>query len=91
MARRSFWDKFWRDERGHDVIWQRPNAFLITWAVCTVLNWFISSGLIERILGTVGFITLLIWAVLEVASGVNYFRRLVGLLVIILMLASRFL
>ena len=81
----TFWDKFWRDEYGRDVIWQRPNAFLITWFVCTVSKWFLHY----KILGWIATIAIIVWAVLEIYSGVNRFRRLLGVLVLILIIVNR--
>lgn len=85
----TFWDKFWRDEYGRDVIWQRPNAFLITWIVVTAVGLFLPYNHIKSVLGVIGTIAILIWAVLEIYSGVNGFRRLLGVLVLIAVVISR--
>lgn len=91
MARRSFWDKFWRDKNGEDVIWQRPNIFLITWFVCTVINLVLSYSFLKQALGLIGLVALFVWSLWEVTTGVNYFRRLLGLIVLVLLLAGRLL
>ena len=89
--KRSFWDKFWRDERGHDVIWQRPNKLLIIWFTASVINVILRGGVIENVLGWIGLIAILLWSALELAWGVNYFRRLLGFCVLVIVIFSRIL
>lgn len=81
MARgeRSLWDRIWRDRNGKVVIWQTPNAWLIGWAVLTTISLFL-SGANSDIFSVLGEVSLIIWALLEMAKGVNYFRRFLGLL-----------
>lgn len=71
-------DKFLRDKRGHIVIGQRPNLPIVVWAVCAVA----SRLLHNQTIGKIGSIALIIWAVLELGWGVNYFRRGLGLVVL---------
>lgn len=85
----TFWDKFWRDEYGRDVIWQRPNAFLLTWIVVTVLGLFMPYNEIKTTLGIIGTIAIIIWALWEMYSGVNRFRRLLGALVLLASIVGR--
>jgi hypothetical protein len=85
----TFWDRFWRDKNGRDVIWQRPNAFLTTWFAATVISWFIPHGILEQSLSIVGFVAIVIWAVLELLSGVNNFRRTLGFLVLVIAILNR--
>ena len=85
----SFWEKFWENDRGQTIIWQKPNIYLKTWAVCTVINIFLPIGWLDTILSYIGLIALIAWAALEVYSGVNYFRRVIGGLVLLILLFSR--
>jgi hypothetical protein len=84
----TFWDKFWRDEYGRDVIWQKPNVFLVTWFVSTFLTWFMPYNTLKRILLLVSLVAIIIWSCLEMYSGVNRFRRLLGLLVFIIVVIN---
>jgi hypothetical protein len=81
-VRHSAWDKFWKNPQGHVVIWQMPNIPLIGWAVLTVLS-LLTKGRLSDVLSWLSSASLIVWALLEVSKGVNYFRRLLGLLVLV--------
>ena len=81
VHRRSLWDKIWKDKKGSVVIWQNPNVFLIGWAVLTTLALFFPRRPGD-ILAAVGLGILIIWCLLEIFRGVNYFRRALGLAVL---------
>jgi len=83
---RSFSQKFWEDPQGNVVIWQKPNRFLLTWLIGTILTWVLPFGSLTKFIGLVTLIALIIWAVLEVYSGADYFRRLLGLLILLALL-----
>jgi len=78
----DLWDKFWKDADGHYVIWQRPNIWLIGWVVLTVISLFF-TGRMADILSGIGSAALIVWALLEVFKGDSYFRRLLGIVVLI--------
>ena len=83
MARRqSLWDRIWKDNNGNVVLWQTPNKAIWAWAACTVLSLFF-SGKVADIFGGIASIALIIWALLEIFCGVNYFRRALGLLILV--------
>lgn len=86
----DLWDKFWKDKDGNYVIYQRPNAFLITWLVLTVASLFAPRGVLESVFWWASLAVLAVWAVLEVVSGVNYFRRCLGAVVMILIVLAAF-
>ena len=91
MARKNqqtFDDKFWHDKHGRFVAWQKPNIFLWTWIGTTVFNILLPDGWLERGLGLLGGLSILVWAILELTRGVNYFRRTLGLCVLLLYAAS---
>lgn len=80
----SFFSKVFRDKNGRIVIFQVPNiplgVFIISWAIGKV-----TEGVIEQFFDVLGSIALLIFALLEIFQGVNYFRRALGLVVLILL------
>jgi hypothetical protein len=89
MARKqTFSDKFWQDRHGRFVVWQKPNVFLWVWIVATVFNIVLPDSTPERWLSTIGGLAILVWAVLELTRGVNYFRRTLGLCILLLFAAS---
>lgn len=81
------WDKIWRDRRGHIVIWQMPNAWLFGWAGLTTVSLFF-NGTVANVLSTIASASLVVWSLLEIFKGVNYFRRALGLVVLIMAFAS---
>ncbi len=83
----NLWDKIWRDKHGNVVIWQTPNAFLIAWVVLTIISLFLNNTA-ANIFSWLGMLAIIIWAVLEMAKGVNYFRKALGGVVFILIVIS---
>jgi hypothetical protein len=86
---RTFSQKFWEDKQGHFVVWQMPNVWLWTWAITLFLSWFAPYGFFQKTLGWVSLIALVIWAFREAVNGVNYFRRSIGVLVLVLLILVR--
>lgn len=82
--RRSFSDRFWNDKDGNFVMWQKPNAFLSTAFAAAVISLLLPASFVHTVVGKVGMVAILIWAVLETFRGVNYFRRTLGLCVLLL-------
>lgn len=78
----KIWDRFWKDDEGKVVIWQWPNIPLYAWAGLTFVS-LLFSGKFSDILSVAGTIALIYWSLLEMFKGVNYFRRLLGLLILI--------
>lgn len=79
---RNIWDKIWRDKSGRIVVWQTPNAPLIGWAVLTFASLLFSKGHISNALTWAGEASLIVWCLLEIFKGANYFRRALGLTVL---------
>jgi len=89
-SRRSAWqDKAFKDKNGRTTLWQSPNLALLTWAIAVVASKIITGGKPHQILVLVAFGAIFTWAWLEIFSGVNYFRRAVGLIVLILSIHAR--
>jgi len=84
------WDKFWRDHHGSVVIIQKPNIWLIAWLVLEIVSLFTASHRVEIICWWLASAALGVWAILETLQGVNYFRRLIGGIVALLVLLSVF-
>jgi hypothetical protein len=80
--------RFWRDADGRVVLGQRPNLPLIGWLFFTGLTRVLGAGHWRGGVGFAGSALLFTWAYLELTQGVNYFRRLVGLVVLAAVIAS---
>lgn len=85
--RRSLWDRTWKDKQGHVVLWQTPNPWLIGWAVLTTLSLFF-TGRTSDVISLTGSLVLVVWCLLEIFKGVNYYRRFLGLVVLMYALAA---
>jgi len=82
-------NKTFRDSEGNIVIAQPPNLPLIVWVVATGIEVIVKSGNIHTIADVIAFGSLFTWAWEELFQGVNYFRRALGLIVLIGAIALR--
>jgi hypothetical protein len=82
-------DKIFRDSNGNVVLAQAPNPPIIVWGVASLLTLIFTSGEIKVGLDAVAFGSLFTWAWEELFQGVNYFRRTLGLVVLIGIVASK--
>ena len=87
---RSFWDKFWKDKDGHIVIIQSPNIWIIVWFIFETISLLSSSKTVGNIGHVLAIVALGIWALFELFKGVNYFRRLLGLVFTLITILSIF-
>ena len=83
-------NRIWRDSDGKVVLWQMPNIWLVVWLVADVASFLLGHGKLESALHWIGSGALIIWALLEIFQGVNYFRRALGAIVLLATLASIF-
>lgn len=83
MMQNTLVDKTFRDNEGNIVIAQMPNLPLIVWIVTSLLTLVFTSGKINTLLDLVAYGSLFTWAWLELFQGVNYFRRALGLVVLV--------
>lgn len=72
-------ERFFQDKHGKLVIGQSPNAPILAWAILVVANLFLHNPHVAILQNTVLFA----WAYLELTEGVNYFRKLLGAVVLI--------
>jgi hypothetical protein len=85
----TLFDKIFRDSNGNIVIAQPPNLPIILWGVTALLKLVFTSGEINIALDAVSYGILFTWAWMELFQGVNYFRRGLGLIVLVGVIASR--
>jgi len=86
----TLFDKTFRDSEGNIVIAQPPNLPLLVGLTATVLTLIVKNGNIHTGIDAVAFGSLFTWAWLELFEGINYFRRALGLVVLIGIIVSRF-
>lgn len=85
----TLFDRTFRDETGAITIGQPPNLPLIIGLAATLINLLPTSGNVEAFLNALGYGALFTWAWMELFQGVNYFRRSLGLIVLLVLLISR--
>lgn len=87
----DLWDKFWKDKDGNVVVWQWPNVWLYIWLGITLVSFFFSPGsMTNTVLWYASLADLAVWAILEAWKGVNYFRKSVGAVVLLLIILAVF-
>lgn len=79
-----------RDSNGNIVIAQKPNPPLLIWLVATLSKLFFATGSVNTVLDIIAFTSLLVWSLLEIFQGVNYFRKGLGLIVLVVLIAFKF-
>ncbi len=86
----TLFDKTFRDDNGNIVIAQPPNPPIIVWGIASLLQ-LVFTGDVNTGLEVLAFGCLFTWGWLELFQGVNYFRRGLGLIVLIGVTGSRIL
>lgn len=81
---------FFKDSDGKVVLFQPPNFLLLGWIVFALLALFVGESNIKNGCEQLGKAFLFTWAYLEIKNGVNYFRKLLGLIVISMIILSFF-
>lgn len=86
---KNWFDRIFRDKDGKIVIGQPPNLPIIVWAIASVLKLIFTSGIIATGLEAIALIAIVFWSLAELFQGVNYFRRGLGLVVLIGTIVSK--
>lgn len=81
--------RFFSDRNGRTVIAQRPNAPLIAWAVAAAVAWVLPPGRAHDVVAFVASAFLFTWAWLELTDGDSPFRRVLGGVVLVAIVAPR--
>jgi hypothetical protein len=84
---KSFIDSCIKDDSGTVTLVQWPNGPLFVWLVTRFLI-VPRSGSYQTFFDYIAYGALFTWAWLEMTTGVNYFRRLLGVLVLAYLLKS---
>ena len=82
-------DKIFRDDKGDFVIAQPPNLPITIWFAASILKLVFPKGDLYTGLDFVAVASLTIWSFLEIFQGVNYFRKGLGVVVLIGLIASK--
>lgn len=85
----TLFNRTFRDSDGNIVIAQMPNLPILVWLAATLLELLVTTGNFHRGIDAVAFGSLFTWAWQELFQGVNYFRRSLGLVVLLGAIASK--
>lgn len=85
----TFFNQVFQDRDGKIVIAQMPNLPLVIWIAACLLQMIFSTGRLNMGLELIAFGSLFTWAWEEFFQGVNYFRRALGLIVLVGLVASK--
>ena len=83
-------ESLFKDVNGDIVLWQWPNIPLYGWIAFKVLSMLVPAGHLRVGMEQLSSAFLFTWAFLEITKGVNYFRRLLGVIVMITLILSFF-
>lgn len=83
-AIRRVYQKCFCDDQGNLTLAQVPNLSGSITIGCIVLGWIFNRGVIHGLAQAGAAMAGVWWAYLEVRYGVNYFRKVLGLFVLIL-------
>ncbi len=86
----SLLDLIFKDKKGHIVLWQSPNIPLYAWIVFKILGLVLTKGYLKNGVEQLSSLFLFTWAYLEIMKGVDYFRKALGLVVLISVAVSYF-
>lgn len=89
MTRSHWFDLMFRDVNGEIVIAQPPNVSLSTWIGASLLQVLVPDGPIHTALEIIAVTAIIIWAIQELSDGANYFRRGLGLVVLLTVCLSK--
>ena len=81
---------FVRDKNGRIVISQTPNIPLIAWFLFMLVAHIVGLSYLKNGFEYLSAAFLFVWAYLELTSGSSYFRRLLGLIVLLGIIWSSF-
>ena len=87
---RTFVDKCIKDKNGKVALGQFPNLPLILWAIFRLVYRAYPDKTFSGGCSFLADCFLFLWAYLELTSGVNYFRRVLGLIVMIMIVTAKF-
>ena len=88
LMENNLFNDIFRDQEGKIVLAQMPNLPLIIWIVASLLKIIFTTGKINIGLEALAFGALFTWAWEELFQGVNYFRRTLGLFVLIALIGA---
>ncbi|HVC35997.1 MAG TPA: hypothetical protein VNE40_00930 [Candidatus Dormibacteraeota bacterium] len=82
--------KTFKDKEGSIVIGQFPNLPLFGWILLQIVALNIHKGHARTAFQDLAMASLFTWSYLEITDGANYFRKLLGFVIMIVVVVSYF-
>ncbi|PZO10019.1 MAG: hypothetical protein DCF25_20995 [Leptolyngbya foveolarum] len=83
----TLFDRIFRDSEGNIVIAQAPNLPVLVGVAAAIFQYVLLSGQLQMAAELIAFGALFTWAWQELFEGVNYFRRALGLIELLSLMA----
>ena len=83
----TFYDKCFKDKQGKIALTEQANAPIIVAVISAIPALLVSGNIFGTIAALVSFGAFFTWSWLEIFDGVNYFRRVLGVVVMIVTFA----
>lgn len=81
--------KLFEDKDKKIVVMQKPNIPIISWVLFAGLAAVLPDGKFQLAADLIAFGSLFTWAWLELFQGVNIFRRILGAIVLVVVIATK--
>ena len=86
----ELFDKCFKNKKGKVVLWQSPNPLLFAWIGLKILSYLAKHSSVHAGIEATGTAVIFAWAYLELTKGVNYFRKALGGVILILVIKGFF-
>jgi hypothetical protein len=90
QEKRSLWNKFWYSPSGKLSLIELPNIPLLLAALCWIASILMKQSSFHHLFSELQFGFLFVWSWLEITKGESYFRKVLGLTVLILIIYNKF-
>ncbi len=87
---KNLFEKIFKDDGGRFVLFQWPNFPLFAWIVCRIIIISQQDGSFKSGVALLGSAFLFTWAYLELTKGINYFRKSLGFVVLLMVIIGMF-
>lgn len=86
---KNFFHRIFFSKDGKLVIIQRPNLPLLLWFITAIISNLLNEGETKSIFIWISTASLIIWSILEIISGANYFRKCLGIIILLILVINR--
>lgn len=82
-------DRTFKDNQGNLAIFQKPNLPSMVGLAALLFSISPISPFLQTLFGAIAYGAIFTWSWLELFQGVNYFRRILGLVVLVIAIVSQ--